>query len=370
MDRGTVRGSLWAATAALGALGISVTPACSRPGGAELAPPPARVEPRRLVLDRIPFGSVGLGTYRIANTGPQPLVIRQIGPADCTCVELELELPQGPAGPGKVRADPAGMHVELASGAVAALHLKLNAARFRDPKSRKIGSFVLAFEGFAPLVLEYAADIWTPFWVEPWAVDLGTVGARDRPTARVMVRGHDVEEFALLAPDEMEGWSLQATRVDQPGPALWRVDVTAPPELPLGGFGQEFRLATDLPGAPPVRFVVQGFAEPDVAWTPRRLLFPPGERPRAVDILVRARPEGLRLALPQSELEGEGAPLLAVSVEPVEPERVFRVRVTCSGPEPERALAGKLLLRTGCPELPTIEVPYHILPGPRTAPQG
>lgn len=333
-------------------------------GAAGLPTAPATVEPLVYDFGRIPFGQVRTGSYRVRNVGREPLELVQVGPAPCDCAGLELEFPARPEAQRRLRVDPNGMQVPLAAGEELLVHLELNTARYREPISRKRGAFVLRFAGYEGLRLEYESDIWNPHWVEPWALNLGNVGVRQRASGYVMVRGHDETDFQLLAPAEVNGWSLAVSRVGSAdGIATYRVDVTAPAELPQGGFQQEFVLRSDLPESPPIKFTAQGVAEADIAWTPKRLLFAGADRPRTAELVLRALPAQLELAPPAARLRGASDGLTA-AVEAVEPGRTYRVRLTLAAPPPAQAEQAELHLATGYPEQPEIVVPISILPPP------
>ncbi|TAH38601.1 MAG: hypothetical protein EYC70_04300 [Planctomycetota bacterium] len=336
---------------------------CGRDAGSSLAQAPVQVEPLLLDLPRIPIGQTGHGEYRIRNVSGVQQVLTGIGPLPCDCASAELELPGRSAEERSVRVEPGGMQLALQPGEEAVLRFELRTARFREPVSRKSGAFLLRFRDRAPVRVEFAADIWNPHWVEPWALELGRVGVRQRASGYVMVRGHDEPEFGLIAPQTVDGWTLRVEHVSS-SPDTYRINVTAPEELPQGGFRQDFVLRSDLPESPPIKFSVQGVAEPDIAWSPRRLLILAGERPRSVEMVLRTLPVDLVIAAPAAELSGEGADGLGVAVEPIEEGHSYRIRLTARAPVPDALQSGTLLLRTGVAEQPEIAVPYSILPAP------
>lgn len=328
-----------------------------------LAQAPVQVEPMVYDFGQIPFGQMREGVYRITNRSGRELELVQAGPAPCDCASLELEFPDRPEDQRRVRVDPNGMQLPVHAGESFALHLVLNTARYREPVSRKFGAFVLRFAGYDGLRLEFEADIWNPHWVEPWALDLGSVGVRQRASGSVVVHGHDASQFELIAPDEVDGWALQVDKMNSgDGIDTYRVTVTAPPELPQGGFQQDFVLHSNLKDAPPIRFSVQGVAEPDIAWAPKRVLFTAGERPRTVDLVLRALPGDMKLPRPAVAVEGQGADAITAAVEELEPEHAWRVRLSCGAPEPAVTQTGTVRVATGVPEQPEIAVPYSILP--------
>ncbi len=345
--------------------GLACGGADARPEGTTL-----EVRPQLLQFDPIPFGGRAEGVYHLRNAGAAPLRIRRIGPTGCGCANPVLELP-GRSGPERrLRLDLGPVEVVLQPGEEALLHLTLDTSRFREPVSRRHGSFPIVIEGQPPVVLEYAADIWNPVQVEPWAVDLGRVGVREQPVATVLVKGHDQARFRLLAPEEVDGWRVAAVQVPGGEVDLWRVTVTAPPELPQGPFRQDFRLPLDVPGALPVRFTVMGVGEPDLVWGPKRLIFPAEGQRLALELTLRLRARGRSLPPPEVELlpEGGGDSGLEVQVRAAEPERSYRIRVTRLAGPPPATRRGILRLHTAWEEQPVIEVPWVLLPVPPAPP--
>lgn len=336
----------------------------SADGGAGTGP--LEVRPRILELPPVPFGGREEGVYRLRNIGDRSLRILRIGPTGCGCAVPRLELPARSGPERDLRLDLGEVEVTLAPGEEAILHLALDTSRFREPVSRRHGSFPIVLDGHPPLVLEYTADIWTPVQVEPWAVDLGRVGVREQPVASVLVKGHDAPHFRLLPPAEADGWRVDAVPLPGGEVDLWRVTVTAPPELPEGPFHQEFRIPLDLPRALPVRFTVMGVAGPDLVWTPTRLFFPPEGGRLALDLRLRLRARGATLPPPEVEIlpEGGGESGLALEVAPDEPGRSYRVRLIRLAGPPAAPRRGVLRIHTSWEEQPVVEVPWFLAPAP------
>jgi hypothetical protein len=330
--------------------------ACA-PSGAEPEEHPLAVAPAFLELGRVPFGDRREGLWTLENRSARTLEIVRAGPLGCQCAQAALALPDG-----RVIdvADGLPISARLAPGARAELRFVLDTARYRDPISRKVGAVPLIFADAPPLVLEWAVDVWTPFAVEPWDVDLGAVGVRQRAQGRVLVQGHDDDDFGLEVEAVEDGWSVRSRRLSGAGEkALYELLVTAPPELPEGGFQRAFRFLTDLPGAPPVRFTVRGVAGPDLALTPARVFLDPanGRGEARVALVQRAR-DGLVLRL---EVEGlpPGLQLAEADAEPAA-RREFLLR--WSGAPPAETLRGALTVITGDAERPRIKLPYTVMP--------
>ncbi len=334
---------------------------CDRgPAALELRHPPLRVEPSELRLPRIPFGKGASGEIRLTNEGDEEVVITGIGPTGCDCTMADLVLPDRPEGGRRVRVQDSGMRVALRPGETAVLEVTLSTLRSRQPTRFKASAIPIHFEGWDYLAVEYSADIWVPFWTEPWAVQLGTVGARERRPALVTVRGLEEEEFEILAPEQVDGWELRVTRVAD-APAAYNVEAVPPPELPRGPFQQDFELNTSFPEMK-VRFTVIGLAVADVTHSPQRVLLRPDEGVREGRVAVRMLPADRGLAILEAVAETESGAPLEVDVTPTEPGRGYAVTVRLpaesDGAPAERAT---LRVRTDDEETPLIEVPIQIL---------
>ena len=292
--------------AALLVLLLLPAPGCSGgDGGAAadgLRPAPLAVTPARLELPRIPFGATGRGSFELRNTGDAPLRITRIGPTNCDCALAQLELPDRPEDRRRMRVDLDGLLLTLAPGERAVLHFELITSRWREPVTWKSGSIPILFEDYDYQVLEWTADIWNPYWLEPWAVELGRVGTHDRPTGVVMVRANDEPHFRLRVPAVIDGWELRVSEAPEDGNDRYRIDVRAPAELPLGPFQKEFTISSDLEGAPPVRFTVQGYVEPNVGYSPTRLVLRPAAGRPSDELMIRYRRPDRLLPLPTVEL--------------------------------------------------------------------
>ncbi|HEX9795194.1 MAG TPA: hypothetical protein VGC54_14515 [Planctomycetota bacterium] len=368
-----------AAPLVLGALGLLGGTACGDDAPAAIESGAARarsgallVVPGILQFEPIPFGGRGAGSFELQNTGAAPLTLTRIGPLSCGCETAELELPARAAPGDRVAIDPDGMYLVLAPGERALLHMRVDTSRFREPISRRIGSFAVHHDGGDALLLEYAVDIFTPFQLEPWSLDLGEIGPHDRASGAVTLLAHDVDSFGLDLPAQVDGWDIAKERIEVGTTFAWRIHVTAPPELPYGPFQREFRFRTDLPDAPPVRFWVMGRVEPDLGWAPKRLLLHGEPGPVSASLRVQLRPAGERMAAPRLEFDaGEVAPAaVAADLETLVEGRQWRVVLTRTGPAPAAIVNGTLRLRTEHPEQEWIEVPYTLFPAPAAAADG
>ena len=347
---------LWAAAC----LGLA---ACAR--APATAAPVLLVEPATLDLGSVTKGERATGMWILRNVSPEAVHVSRIGPSGCQCASLELVLPDR-EGQRKNITDGQLLDLVLAPQERAEVHFVLDTARYREPISRKVGAVAVVLRDHPYVMLEWAADIWTPFAVSPWEIDLGEVGLREQPRGRVLVSAHDDEDFGLSVDAVMDGWKVKSARLTADDDrALYELIVVAPPELPEGGFQQNFKFLTTLAGAPPVSFTVHGVARPDLTVSPSRVMLDPDSGRKEMRVELRNRALGGLAA--DFQIEG-----LAPGLEAVErdeqpgPRRGFTLR--WSGAAPAAVVKGVLILRTGDSERPTLEVPYSILPARASRP--
>lgn len=342
----------------LGAAAWLLASACAPAADPAPAPAALAVEPAFLDLGSVTKGERGTGTWKLRNLLAEPLAVARIGPSDCQCASLELVLPERD-GLRKNVTDGQLLDLVLAPGETAEVRFVIDTARYREPISRKVGGIPVVLRDHPYVMLEWAADIWTPFAVSPWEIGLGEVGMRERPRGRVLVSSHDDEDFDLDANAVIEGWEVTSKRLTPDGErALYEIAVVAPPELPEGGFQMNFEFLTSLAGAPPVRFTVQGIARPDLTVSPSRVMLDPAHGRREMRVELRHR--AVDGAVGEFRIEGLAAGLEAVDVDAEPgPRRGFTLR--WSGAAPAAVVKGVLILHTGDADRPRLEVPYSIL---------
>lgn len=333
-----------------------------RPAGYQVVLPPLRVEPPSLRLPPIPFGKGAAGEFVLTNEGDEPLVITGIGPSGCDCAELSLTLPARPRAEQRPRLSPSGMQLALQPGEEARLRVVLSTARYREPVSWKGNAVPIRFASYDFLRLEYSADILIPFWVEPWAVQLGEVGIRERPIGAVVVKGDAAEDLRILAPAEIDGWRIELEQLTEAPPA-WRIEVQAPPELPAQPFHQEFVLHTSVPDMP-VRFTVFGVGMPDLAFAPSRVTLQPDATGRArAAIEFRYRAAGRRLERFEATARLDAGVELPARLAVVEEGRAWVVEVELPPGVDPAARDGVLVVRSDDPDSPELRVPILVFRG-------
>jgi len=341
----------------LAAAALLLAAACAREAAAPAAALAA--EPALLDLGSVTKGERGNGVWRLRNVSGAPLTLSRIGPSGCQCALLDLVLTDR-GGERRSVTDGQLLDLTLAPGERAELHLTLETARYREPISRKVGGIPVVFRDQPYLMLEWAADIWTPFAVSPWEIALGEVGLRERPRGRVLVSAHDEADFELDVDVVIEGWEVRSSRLSPEGEkALYEISVVAPAELPEGGFQKQFQFLTSLAGAPPVQFTVQGMARPDLTVSPARVLLDPEHGRREARIELRHRAVGGLVG--DFQIEGLPAGLEAADLD-ADPAARRGFTLRWSGAPPAETVKGVLLLRTSDPERPLLELPFAILP--------
>ena len=338
---------------------------CGEPANGEsvaLEDGPVRVDQARKVLDPVPFGESREGSFVITNHADEVQIIERIGPASCSCTSLRLRFPDR-AEAGVIDLTGRNQEILLEAGESAVIEVTFDSSRLRRPVSRRNDSFAVVVQGSRSLVLEYAIDIWTPFWVEPWSVELGRVGVREKATGFAAVKAHDAEsDFDLIVPETIEGWTT-SVRAGEGGAADYVIEFTAPDELPQGPFDVRVPIRTDVPDSPTLHVWVRGIAVPDLDWSPQRIVLIPdanGQAAATVNLVSRAveRPLGLRAVVFEG-LPADFADGIQAESRTVTPEQAFAIDLRMTRPPSER-LEGALVLVTDDPDQPRISIPLAI----------
>ncbi len=342
--------------------GLLFLPACTE----GVAPPaPASelltVEPAFLDLGSVTFGERRSGVFRVTNPGEEEVVISRIGPFSCSCASADLVLPDRGGAEARRRLDGGRLGLALGPGESAEVHFVLDTSRYRQPTSRKVGSIPVVLRDGPGQTLQWGADIWTPFQVEPWLTDFGDVGMRERPEGFVLVVSHDTLEFSVDVDQEVDGWTVKSDRVssDDSARRSFRITFTAPAELPEGPFRQDFVFHTNLQGAPPIRFSAQGRAVPDISLSPGRLLLDPGRGRGKAEVRVVQRAVGGELGRLRLGPLPEGLEL----IEELAVEANARVlRFVWTGAAPVETLHDVVVIHTEDEEQPEIRLDLSVLP--------
>ncbi|MGB0953400.1 MAG: hypothetical protein ACPG31_09250 [Planctomycetota bacterium] len=329
---------------------------------ASLAAKPLSAEPAMLDLGRVNFGERVSGTYRLQNQTGKVLPIVRIGPFSCQCASAELLLPGRQGEQAKRRLDGGRINLELQPDEVMELVFTLDTARYRQPASRKIGSIPIIFRDHPGMVLEWGADIYTPFAVEPWLVDLKEIGVRQRASGTALVVAHDSTSFNIdIDQIEEDGWKVESRKVEVANSRLtFELTFTAPEVLPEGPFSRAFRLQTDLQDAPPIKITVQGIAQADLSFSPSRLVFDPARERLDAQLIVVNRAQGGNLdRLDLSAWEAAGFEIVDQDA-PDAGTLGLHLRYTGEADTTMQNLS--IPITTGDEETPVLEVPVTIMP--------
>lgn len=321
------------------------------------------VEPMHMTLDRVAFGDSTTGVFHIRNTSDEPKRLLRIGPANCSCTTLTLRLPDRPGFEPR-RVNGGQLDIELQPQERAELEVLFDTARNRRPISRRTDSFALIVEGARGVGLQYSVDVWTPFWMEPWSVDLGRVGATARAQGFASVKAHDEEEFDLIVPEEVDGWIIQTKRI--PGAAVpsFNLEFQAPDELPIGPFQVHIPVRTDLQQSPELTLQIVGIATPDVDWSPRKVVLRPDENGSSSEsVRLNSTSPHTDVVLKVAALSGLPEGLVRVQSDALEVGRSYRVQMDVARAPSER-LEGELVLVLDSEDTPQIRIPVVVLPRP------
>jgi hypothetical protein len=334
---------------------------CQKESGVVSQPiPPLTANPSRLQFDTIQYGQKATGTWVLKNTSGSDVVIRRIGPFACQCVSANLRLPQRSDSLRPLRGDI--INLTILPNETAEVVFTLDTARYRKPVSRKIGSIPIIFANHPGMVLEWAADIYTPFVISPWSIELGNIGLRQQASGRAVVAAHDADEFILDIDGEYYGWHVKSNAVilEDHQRAAYELIFTAPPEMPEGQFSQNFSFKTNLADAPPVKINVQGIARPDLYVQPQRLLFDPSRDKFSQEFAIVQTAFGQIAPKLNSSAFAELGFELEYSRD--SNERVSVYKVSYIGTPQAQGTSGILKIITEDDAQPSIDLSYTILP--------
>jgi hypothetical protein len=340
---------------------------CATCGEAELEPVISDsglvVEPLHLQLDQVRFGDKGSGVFHIQNTSDEPKNLIRIGPATCSCTTLTLRLPDRPNfEPRQLRGHT--LDIELQPGEKAELEVLFDTARNRRPVSRRIDAFALMVEGARGINLQYSVDVWVPFWMEPWSLDLGRVGATAKASGFASIKAHDEKVFDLIVPSEVDGWLINTKQIEGAQALSFNIEFQAPDELPLGPFHVSIPVRVDLANSPTLSLQVMGVAVPDVDWTPRKLVMRPnadGSSQQTVSLNTTSATAEVYLKI--AALSGLPEGLVKVEWEVIAEGKSYQVKLTVAEPPTER-LEGELTLILDSEDTPQVRIPVVVLPRP------
>lgn len=248
---------------------------------------PIEFSPKIINFGEIPFGERKTSSWILKNTSSEKVTIKRIGPFSCQCVSALLyshsEVNNGTPIRGEI------LNLELSPQQEIRIEFTLDTSRYRQPISRKIGSIPVVFAKHPGLVLEWSADIYTPFVVEPWLIDLGDIGIRERAQGRAIIAAHDSNDFILDIDGDYQDWHVKSAPIELKDfkRSAYELTFVAPEELPQGPLRLEFSFQTNLVKAPPIKLSLQANVKPDLFLSPKRLIFDPSRKKNTQQLTIR-----------------------------------------------------------------------------------
>jgi hypothetical protein len=321
------------------------------------------ITPMHMNLERVVFGQSTTGLYKIKNTSDQPKRLMRIGPANCSCTTLTLHLPDRPNFDSR-KVNGGQLDITLEPNERAELEVVFDTSRNRRSISRRTDSFALIVEGSRGMILQYSVDVWTPFWLEPWSLDLGRVGATARAQGFASVKAHDEQDFELIVPEQIDGWEINVRTIEGASVPSFNIEFQAPEALPIGPFQISIPVRTDLQHSPELTLQVTGVATPDVDWTPRKVVLRPDTNGKSKQTVnLGSTSAVIDVILTTAVLTGLPEGLVQVRSEALQAGRSYVVQLDVAQAPAER-LEGELLLILDSEDTPQIRIPVVVLPRP------
>ena len=350
---------------------LSADPAHSAFTPEELATLPTRLYYHD--FGRVPLGEVVQHAFPIRNTDPRPVAItRMQSKCGCTTAEVRYEDADGDL----VRSLPKGNpRIVLPAGQDAVLNVRVDTSLLQrhQHNADQLATIQVATDSpnnrFFQLEAHYLPVV--AFQATPMPIDVGRISRNAGGFGRTdLVRTGAVPTASVVGIGETPP-DVRATihEEDVFGSPLWVVEVELIPPLEPGPLSRTFDILTDDGDgteAAPVRAHVLGHVVEDVDWSPLRLVArppAPGAAPEA-EVEVFSHVPGMRFALSDPRLEGEGADELEVAVLPIARDPAgrsagWRVRLKAPG-APFAPRSGTLRLALDDPARPEIAIDYTI----------
>jgi hypothetical protein len=335
------------------------------------------------------FGEVWEGTvleheFALKVMGTEDLVIESVS-ADCGCTVPSLEVGDTEEGMRQAYAtgDP------LQPGSWLFLQVEYNTRGKLGSTPRNVHVIGNLPGGRTQVLVQ--ADVRRWLAAAPPRVDLPELFVDDQTETRFEVSSPDGTPFRLRhtelgVPPQVKVELVPRESDDEERAALWDVLVTLGPDLPLGSHGYPIQLVSDVPNPDALRaedgapafFSAMPFVGVRVVGlvsvAPGRMTFGmirPGETVSRT-VRVSSNDSDFELGEPAVRLEpmrpGDDFPLgrtAELSVRPVEGENAWDVQLLLSELDPEvtRTFLARLVLDTGHPQEPSIQVPvtgFHL----------
>jgi len=371
----TPRNSLFLTLACLGlatllACGSATEPAAAATGGRGLVIlDPASERDYFHDFGHIPDGEEVSHTFRIQNTDPQPVTIRDLTPAcSCSVPAISYRDAAGELVRGSRYESPV---ITLPPGAVAELEIAVDTRQVKVKNVDKLSSVMLRCDSVNTPYLRFELHLVAtqPWQVTPTQIDLGQVpvSSGGRGSADIITAMPGGANRILGPLDWSTGLTVDVFEAENTLEPLWRVEAALHPPLVLGPWHGELRLqATDAEGqgeGEPLVIRVKAEVVDDVIIFPQVLGFLPAREGAGLEArgTLRALAPGHRVRVVDALLQGGLPADLDVRYEAVDPDvegRSSRWEVVVAAPAALDAelATGTLQLTLDDPELRPVEV--------------
>lgn len=326
----------------------------------------------------VPLGEIARHVFRLRNTDAQTVELLRIDPS-CGCTVASARL----AGATQAAPSHSSVILSVPPGAVAEIELRVDTREVHD-KNRDKG-LTIRLTSSSPhrpyLVLEAHLVVDQPLQIVPAGLEFGRAasGAGARTRVEIAPVGESGTIPVGLGPLPA-GVQAELRREDRVGRALWIVEASLEPGLPLGPLRGSFELRTRRPAQPPAA----GFdyrVDDGVSWVEARPielrlaaqivpdieLFPAqlaarGKRggPLVARATLEAHLAGQRVRVLAAHCEGPGAEQLVAQWKALDADdtgRATRFEITLEAPpdlDPPQA-AGKGWFTLDDPQQPRVE---------------
>ena len=337
-------------------LGVAAVAACSK------AP---RLE--------IPFPSHDFGTlypgdgaehdFEFANAGDADLLIQAItASCGCTAADVWVETPEGIPRRGDL--EKTGEVLWVHPGERGKVRVLLSTKTLGQGGEARAGSILLRTNelGRPHAALQFLVRVERPYQLEKERFDLGRVGRREstRFSARIVPSAGRSFRIAKVVPSHRALHGEVSAEERNGSPAL-RVEIVAGPDLPEGPFNGRVDLHTDLPNGHVISIPVYGIVLGDIVIEPPYLFFPLLSRGNAGSsaVEIRCTDPNQKLRIGKVSVEGTEAASFSTRLDEIESGRLYRLHLESSPELSTAAFRGNVVVETGYPEKPTLEIPYR-----------
>jgi hypothetical protein len=319
--------------------GESAAPAAEEP-----APrPQLRVTDPVRDLGRVQRGERAEIVFTLENLGDATLKIKSAQPA-CGCTVASFDK-------------------EIAAGASGTLRATLDTSTLEGPVAKSVT--VISNDPQQPrTVLTIKADVVHYVRVAPAFARVLQVRSLEPARTAVNLWSEDGTDLVAGPARADADWirtHLERAQPDELHPAgppqQWRLEIELAPEAPLGPLTGSVVVATNHPRQREIEVPLSGFVRPLLTTAPPAADFgalgPRAADPRQFVLkLFNFGKEPVEVRAAATDL-----PFVGVAVEPDEPGRRYRLRLTLAPDAPKGKFEGTLRVETDSTEMPVVEVP-------------